>query len=313
MTGPMQGRRLVLKGGAAWFAAAALPAFTVGCATRTTAAAPRPFEVRSSAVDHVRLAAVETGQRTGPTVIFVHGYSQSWQSWSRQLDDPRLAARLRLIAYDLRGHGGSDKPLDKDAYHDPRRWADDLRSVIDSSGAQRPVIVAWSYGGRVINDYLAAYGDAALGGVVYVAATSTGDRAGLGRSFGLIRGMLDDDPAAASAGTEVFLRACFERPPSETELQAMKNYNNLTPVAVRKLLGGRPAAYDAALRSLRVPVLIVHGDQDQISAPAMSQYTKSLVPQATLLTYPGAGHSTFYEFPDRFDTELLAFVERTRG
>jgi non-heme chloroperoxidase len=243
----------------------------------------------------------------------VHGYSQAWQSWSRQLNDPKLASRLHLVAFDLRGHGDSDKPLEKDAYHDARRWADDLKSVIEAARTPKPVIVAWSYGGRVINDYLSNYGDSAISGVVYVAATSTGDRSGLGRSFGTIRGMLDDDPAAASKGTETFLRACFERQPDDVEFAAMKAFNDKTPVAVRKLLGGRAAAYDPALKALRVPVWIVHGAQDQISAPAMSQYTKSQVPQAVLSVYEGAGHSTFYEFSERFNTELLAFVDRTRA
>lgn len=296
-------RRTLLAGAAA----------LAGCATTTPAPALRRSELRSGASDGVRLAVAEAGPPSAPAVVFVHGYSQAWQSWSRQLEDPQLAARLHLMAFDLRGHGDSDKPLEKDAYHDARRWADDLKSVIAAARSPKPVLVAWSYGGRVVNDYLTAYGDGAIGGVVYVAATSTGDRSGLGRSFGLIRGMLEDDPAAASKGTEAFLRACFERQPTEAEFAAIKAFNDKTPVAVRKLLGGRPAPYDAALKALRVPVWIVHGAEDQISAPAMSRYTQSLVPQATLSIYEGCGHSPFHERSDRFNRELLAFVDRTRG
>ncbi|ARP82252.1 hypothetical protein CAL12_16470 [Bordetella genomosp. 8] len=251
--------------------------------------------------------------RAGPPIVFVHGFSQSHESWERQLRDPKLLRRFHLVAYDLRGHGASDKPLVPEAYKDGRKWADDLHSVIEATCKSRPCLVPWSYGGRVVNDYLTVYGDGEVSGINYVAATSTGDRSTLGRSFALLLDMLSDDPAKAQRGTEAFLHACFEKQPTPEAMAEMVRFNNETPVAVRKLLGGRPADYDAALRQVKVPVLVTHGMHDQISAVAMSQYTVSKIPQARLSLYEDAGHSTFYEDANRFNGELSAFMRASAG
>jgi pimeloyl-ACP methyl ester carboxylesterase len=264
--------------------------------------------VKSAAVDGVELAVYESGNPKGRPVVLVHGFAQSHESWVKQMNSASLQKQLRLIAFDLRGHGHSGKPMTKDAYHDARRWAADLRTVIEATGAEKPSIVAWSYGGRVLNDYLGVYGDADLGALNYVAATSTGERFGLGRSYALLGPMLSDDAAVASRATEAFLRACFEKQPTESEFEDMKRFNAQTPVAVRKLLAGRPAAYDDVLRKLKVRVLVTHGETDQISSVAMSEYTSRLVPNSALSLYPGVGHSPFFEMPDRFNKELLELV-----
>lgn len=298
----------------------ALPAATLGlaglggCAAMHSHHPPTPVRrmVKSSASDGVNLAVYEGGNPGGRAVIFIHGYSQAAASWGRQMMAPELAGRLRLIAFDLRGHGASDKPTAREAYHDNQRWAEDVASVIRATGAERPILVAWSYGGRVVGDYLAAFGDVRIGGLNMVAATTTGERFGLGRNIGLIGGMLADDAAAATAGTEKFLRACFEKPPSDAEIADMVAFNNQTPVAVRKLLGGRPARYDDVFRRVRVPVLISHGELDQISAVAMSQHTRTLVPSAQLSMYLGVGHAPFYEDAGRYNRELRALARQVR-
>ncbi|ANN76191.1 hypothetical protein BAU07_02825 [Bordetella flabilis] len=299
-------RRRMLKQSCAVLAAMATPALS-WAATQTPDT--QRSTVTSSASDGVKLAVFEAGNPAGQPIVFVHGFSQSHESWIRQFQAPALLEKYHLIAYDLRGHGQSDKPLVPEAYRDSQKWADDLRSVVQATCRAKPCVVAWSYGGRVINDYLAAYGDGELRAINYVAATSTGDRSTLGRSYAVLLDMLSDDPATAQRGTEVFLRACFERQPAPAAMAEMVRFNNETPVAVRKLLGGRPAQYDAALRQVRVPVLITHGELDQISAVAMSRHTASLIPQALLSVYQGVGHSTFYEDPTRFNTELAALLD----
>lgn len=302
-------RRQILLAGAAMTGAAACLA--AGCVATPPARLQRTM-VRSSAEDGVNLAVYESGNPKGRAVIFIHGFAQSHESWSKQIDSMALQQELRLITFDLRGHGDSDKPLSKDAYHDPARWAHDLRSVARATGVDRPCLVAWSYGGRVLNDYLSVFGDAEVGALSYVAATSSAERFGLGRSYALIVPMLADDPEVAARGTETFLKACFERQPTPAEMEVMKRFNARTPVAVRKLLAGRAAPYEAVLRKISVPTLITHGAEDQISALAMSEYTRNCVPGATLSIFEGVGHSTFFEDPQRFNRELIALARSVR-
>ena len=59
-----------------------------------------------------------------------------------------------MVTYDLRGHGNSDKPLEPERYKDSKAWADELQAVMDATGIKRPVLAGWSYGGRIMADYL---------------------------------------------------------------------------------------------------------------------------------------------------------------
>ena len=61
---------------------------------------------------------------------------------------------FRIVTFDLRGHGLSEKPLGPEHYASGKLWADDLAAVIEQIGLERPTLVAWSYGGYVVADYL---------------------------------------------------------------------------------------------------------------------------------------------------------------
>ena len=64
----------------------------------------------------------------------------------------------------------SESPSEPGHYADGRLWADDLAAVIEQTGLQSPVVVAWSYGGLVVSDYLRAYGDAGIAAINLVGA-----------------------------------------------------------------------------------------------------------------------------------------------
>ncbi|HVP54596.1 MAG TPA: alpha/beta hydrolase, partial [Candidatus Eisenbacteria bacterium] len=68
-----------------------------------------------------QLHVVETGYPQGRPILYIHGFSQCWLTWSRQLNSD-LAQDFRLVAMDLRGHGLSDKP--QQGYDDTKLWAD---------------------------------------------------------------------------------------------------------------------------------------------------------------------------------------------
>ena len=89
-----------------------------------------------------QLNVVETGNGRGRPIVFLHGFSQCWLAWSRQLNST-LADDHRLVAVDLRGHGLSDKP--SDGYSDSRLWADDIDAVIRTLSLEQPILCGWSY------------------------------------------------------------------------------------------------------------------------------------------------------------------------
>ena len=93
--------------------------------------------------DGVRIAAQEWGNPGGPEILFIHGFSQSHLP-GRANSAGELTKSFRLIAYDLRGHGTSDKPLDAAYYLDHKRWADELKAVMEAAGLKKPFLAGWS-------------------------------------------------------------------------------------------------------------------------------------------------------------------------
>lgn len=112
----------------------------------------------------LRLHVREWGNPNGPALLLIHGWSQSQLCWARQLDSP-LARKFRIVTFDNRGHGMSEKPLEAENYVDGRLWADDVAAVIEQTDLDHPVVVAWSYGGFIVADYIRAYGEATIAAV----------------------------------------------------------------------------------------------------------------------------------------------------
>ena len=76
----------------------------------------KPLVVR--APDGVKIEAQEWGNPAGSEILFIHGFSQASMSWQRQVEGD-LAKEFRLVTYDLRGHGNSDKPLEPASTRSP--------------------------------------------------------------------------------------------------------------------------------------------------------------------------------------------------
>jgi pimeloyl-ACP methyl ester carboxylesterase len=224
------------------------------------------------------------------------------------LTDPELTARFRMVAYDMRGHGGSDKPLEGERYSDDRLWADDLAAVIAATGLRRPVVVAWSYGGRVVSDYLRFHGQDRLGGVNYVAAVTKSDRAFWGPEHRHVKAMASDDLMANIRASRKLVYASFAQPPAGDDLDMTLAYTMLVPAKVRAGLLNRMRNDGSVLRSLRLGTLVTHGALDRIVLPVAGRYTAAAVPGARFSLYGGVGHSPFFEDASRFNRELSEFV-----
>lgn len=260
-----------------------------------------------TAPDGVRLSVRTGGRRGAPAIVFIHGFNQSHGAWAKQFEGP-LADEFHLVAFDLRGHGDSDKPEDEGAYRESKRWADDVAAILRALDLTRVVLVGWSYGGRVILDYLAAYGPHALAGINFVAGVVGDEKEYYGEDVGLIKGTYSSNPAEAAEATRKFLRACFADEPPVADFEQMLAYNMAVTPDVRKKLGGRKVGAHDLLAGLTLPVLFTHGTHDRIIAPAMSEYGAATVPNARLSIFEGTGHSPFYEKHGLFDSELRDFV-----
>ncbi len=123
---------------------------------------------------------------------------------------PALAGDHRLVTYDIRGHGESDKPLDPQYYAQGDRWGDELAAVMAAAGLNRPLLVCWSLGGLIASHYLARFGDKGLAGVMFVSAvTAQAPDLFEPATAPVLAGLASNRLESRIAGTQAFLDACF--------------------------------------------------------------------------------------------------------
>jgi pimeloyl-ACP methyl ester carboxylesterase len=257
--------------------------------------------------DGLTISAQDWGNPSGPEIVFIHGFSQSHLSWIKQVTSD-LAKEFHMVTYDLRGHGNSDKPFEPERYRDSKAWADELQAVMDATGLRRPVLAGWSYGGRIMADYLKIHGTARLAGLNYVDAGQKSDPSFAGPNLKRLAPMTSEDLATNITATRAFLRDCFSKQPTPEEFETMLSFNMMVPPKVRLGLSGRSLEIDDILKSLKLPVLVTHGSEDKNSNLIAAEYTAKMIPGAKLSVYQGVGHSPFFEDAPRFNAELAAFV-----
>jgi pimeloyl-ACP methyl ester carboxylesterase len=270
-------------------------------------------EQREESIHHGRgrraAAPRRDRQPRGRPIVFLHGLSSCWLTWSRQLCSD-LTTDFRLIALDLRGHGLSEKP--RDGYADSRLWADDINAVIEALRLDRPVFSGWSYGPLVILDYVRHYGEERIGGIHFVAGVtklgSDDAMAVLTPAFlRLVPGFFATEVEESVHALAALLRLCFAHEPGADELYQMLGYNLSVPAYVRQALLSRALDNDELLPTLRTPALITHGAEDAIVTPAIVEQHKAGLAHAHIDVMADAGHAPFWDDAATFNRHLREF------
>jgi non-heme chloroperoxidase len=265
----------------------------------------------------LRLHVREWGKADGPPILFIHGWSQNHLCWARQYQSA-LADEFRLVAYDLRGHGMSQAPLEPGHYTDGKLWADDVAAIIDELGLARPVLVGWSYGAFVICDYVRAYGQDQIAAVGFVEGAVKLGEAAFGTLIGPafldhFAGATAEDLPTNIATMRSFVRACVVKPVPDDDLETAICWNVTVPAAIRAHLAARELDYDDVLGALEVPLLVTQGRADTVVLPAMAEHVLSTCPTAEASWYEGTGHVPHLEEPERFNRELAELTRRARA
>ena len=264
----------------------------------------------------LRLHVREWGNADGPSILFIHAWSQSHLCWEKQVESA-LRDEFRLVACDLRGHGMSEAPLEPEHYTDERLWADDVAAIIEQLRLDRPVLVGWSYGAFVICDYLRVHGQERVAAIDFVGgAVKLGEEA-----FGTLigPGFLDhfadatsDDLPTAIRGMRGLVRAFAATPLSPEDVETLLAASMIVPASIRASLAAREIDCDDVLRALEVPLLVSHGRADTIVLPTMAEHVLATCPTAEPSWYEGAAHVPHLEAPERFSRELAALTRRVR-
>jgi non-heme chloroperoxidase len=258
--------------------------------------------------DNRRLAYLDRGR--GAPVVFIHGWSLGSAIWSLQTD--WLAERgLRAVAYDRRGHAGSDKPADG---YDFDTLAADLAAVLDQLDLNDVTLVGHSMGAGEVARYLARHGHKRIARTLLVAPTTPFALKTADNPDGIDRAVYDkivatleaDPPAYLAAGAPGFFGRGAEPEMVEWGLSIARQAS--VPALVKCLRAFSETDFRADMRAFTMPTLIVYGTGDVPSMAKNAARTAALIAGSRVASYEGAPHGLFLTDPARFNRDLLEFI-----
>ena len=288
---------------------------------RAAGAAAGPDDA-SSTVDApsgqpVRLHVEDTGG-SGRPVVLIHGWPLSAQAWAAQV--PALeAAGYRVVTYDRRGFGRSEKPASGYSYD---TLADDLQRVLDDCKLQDVTLVGFSMGGGEVARYVARHGESRLRSVVFAAAVPPCLMKSADNPEGpLTPEKAQEKKAGLEAGraayfdefTQSFFSANGKLLVSETQRgEAIAVCMESAPQAALACMDSFATTdFRDDLKKITVPTLVIHGDADGIvPIEGSGLRTHRAVPHSQLVTVPGAPHGLNVSHAQIFNDALLAFLQR---
>ena len=267
--------------------------------------------------DGVDIFYKDWGPRDAQVIFFHHGWPLSADDWDAQMLF-FLKQGFRVVAHDRRGHGRSSQVWDG---HDMDHYADDVAAVVEQLGVRGAVHVGHSTGGGEVVRYLARHAHDPVARAILVSAVPPLMMKTEANPDGTPKEVFDDFQAQLAANRAKFYHDIPSGP--------FYGYNKLLhkssePVILnwwrQGMMGSAKAHYDgivafsqtdfsADLRGITTPVLVIHGDDDQVVPyKASGPRSAELLRNGTLKTYKGAPHGIPTTNADELNADILAFV-----
>jgi non-heme chloroperoxidase len=254
----------------------------------------------------------------GQPIVFSHGWPLSADDWDAQMLF-FLNHGFRVIAHDRRGHGRSTQVADG---HDMNHYADDLAALTAHLNLKNAVHVGHSTGGGEVAHYLGRHGEGRVAKAVLISAVPPIMVKSESNPGGLPKEVFDGLQAQLAANRAQFYRDLpagpfygFNRPGAKVSEGVIQNWWR------QGMMGGIKAHYDGIvafsqtdftpdLKSISVPTLVMHGDDDQIVPYADSgPLSAKLLKKGTLKTYKGFPHGMCTTEAETINADLLAFIK----
>lgn len=249
----------------------------------------------------VELHVAEAGPADGQPVLFLHGYTDSWFSFSRVFE--RLPAWIRAIAPTQRGHGDSERPASDYRQAD---FAGDAIALMDALRIDRADIVGHSMGSFVAQRIAIEHPDR-VHRLVVVGGGDTAHARGPLELYAAVQHLVD--PVDREFVRE-FQASSVAAPVPAAFMDQIVRESLKLPAAVWREALGRLVAREEQLdpRRIESPTLIVWGDLDSLMSQHEQDRLVAAVRGARLLRYCGIGHSPPWEVPALFVDDLTTFI-----
>ncbi len=267
--------------------------------------------------DGTQLFYKDWGPKDAQPVMFHHGWPLSADDWDNQMLF-FLSQGYRVIAHDRRGHGRSDQTY---TGNDMDTYATDVTAITLALDLRDTIHIGHSTGGGEVTRYVARAERGRVAKAVLIGAIPPVMVQSDANPDGVPMDVFDEFRAALMANRAQFYRDVpsgpfygFNRPVAAVSQGQIDNWWR------QGMAGGAKAHYDCIaafsetdftedLKMITVPVLFVHGEDDQVVPIANSAHKAiRLVRDGTLKTYPGLSHGLFATHPDLINADLLAFA-----
>jgi non-heme chloroperoxidase len=254
---------------------------------------------------------------SGQPIVFSHGWPLSADDWDGQMLFFGQHG-YRVIAHDRRGHGRSTQTWDG---NEMDTYADDLAALFEALNLENAIVVGHSTGGGEVARYLGRHGSKRVAKAVLMSSVpplmlKTADHPG-----GLPIGVFDGFRAAVAGNRSQFYKETtlpfygYNRPGAKISEGLREHW------WLQGMTGGIKAHYDCIkafsetdftedLKKIDIPVLVMHGDDDQIvPIGAAGLRSAKILKKATLKVYPGFPHGMAATNPEEINADLLTFFK----
>lgn len=254
---------------------------------------------------------------SGHPVVLIHGWPLSGEAWKYQVA-PLSRAGLRIITYDRRGFGRSDKPL---TGYDYDTLADDLAAIVDGLGLEGGAsLVGFSMGGGEVARYVARHGEGRLRSIVLASAVTpymlrTGDNPDGPLTKAEAATMAASLTASSESFFDDFMTTFFS---ADGDLRVSEDERQEAIALCRQ--AAKPAALEAMaafgatdfredLTRITVPTLVLHGDSDAVVPfEGSGERTHRAVSHSRLALIAGAPHGVNVSHATEFNEVLTGFL-----
>jgi non-heme chloroperoxidase len=267
--------------------------------------------------DGTVIAYKDWGRKDAQPIVFHHGWPLSGDEWDSQMLF-FLSHGYRVIAHDRRGHGRSSQT---DTGNEMDTYASDVAELVRTLDLRNAIHIGHSTGGGEVARYVARAEPGRVARAVLIGAVPPIMVKTAANPGGLPLEVFDGFRASLASNRAQFFMDVpagpfygFNRPGASVSQGLIDNWWR------QGMMGGAKAQYDCIkafsetdftedLKAIDVPVLIMHGEDDQIvPIDDSARLAIKLVKKGTLKTYPGLSHGMAATHPDQINADLLAFI-----